>query len=85
MYLPSLPSALSRTKHILKIKENTKSFQKQTKESQTDYHVYFTCFKLQEKSLTSFSCSKKMQTLFWNIYLFYHNARYRIEKRTFQT
>ena len=21
-----------------------------------------------------------MQTLFWNIYLFYHNARYRIEK-----
>ena len=59
MYLPSLPSALSRTKHILKIKENTKSFQKQTKESQTDYLVYPTCFKLQEKSLTSFSCSKK--------------------------
>ena len=49
MYLPSLPSALSRTKHILKIKENTKSFQKQTKESQTDYLVYPTCFKLQEK------------------------------------
>ena len=51
MYLPSLPSALSRTKHILKIKENTKSF--------TDYLVYPTCFKLQEKSLTSFSSSKK--------------------------